>query len=358
MEKLEHRHITRYIESFIQDNEMFIAVEWAEYGDLKQFIKGTRERKENIPEIRVWQYIHQIASALKHMLECRVMHRDLKPANIFIDSNMDLKLGDLGLGRDFSSQTMEAFSRVGTPLYMSPEVLQGNGYDFQCDVWSLGCIGYELCALVNPFKDETKKMSLYDLFQKIIKADYTPLSSSRYSPELLYIIDQMLIVNPEERVNVTDLVTYCEQQMEQKQATQRDTPTLARNGNGSTSSSPEKPRRQFRIDPCLIMDDIIEKLRLLDYDKKFCKTRGHQSLSRTYFALDMEPVEDAETKVKYMVELCFWLLSLGFEDSYKKEHRRKNGNYAADQIKNPFENIRYENFGSRREAIHKVVKDI
>ena len=119
----------------------------------------------------------------------RVMHRDLKPANIFIDGNDNMKLGDLGLGRDFSSQTMEAFSRVGTPLYMSPEVLQGNGYDFQCDVWSFGCIAYELCALRNPFKDEVKKVSLYDLFQKIISGDYSPLSSSRYSSELLYIID-------------------------------------------------------------------------------------------------------------------------------------------------------------------------
>jgi len=143
------------------------------------------------------------------MLAMRVMHRDLKPANIFMDAENNLKLGDLGLGRDFTSQTMEAFSRVGTPLYMSPEVLQGSGYDFQCDVWSLGCIGYEFCALRNPFKDESKKMSLYDLFQKIIKADYVPLGSSRYSPELLYIIDQMLIVNPDERVTINDVVKYC-----------------------------------------------------------------------------------------------------------------------------------------------------
>lgn len=57
------------------------------------------------------------------MQEHRIMHRDLKPANIFIDKSDNLKLGDLGLGRDFTSQTMEAFSRVGTPLYMSPEVL-------------------------------------------------------------------------------------------------------------------------------------------------------------------------------------------------------------------------------------------
>lgn len=56
-------------------------------------------------------------------------------------------------------------------------------------------------------------MSLYDLFQKIIKADYSPLSSSRYSAELLYIIDQMLIVNPEERVNINDVVKYCQEQI-------------------------------------------------------------------------------------------------------------------------------------------------
>jgi NIMA (never in mitosis gene a)-related kinase len=92
---------------------------------------------------------------------------------------------------------------------MSPEILQGNGYDFKCDVWSLGCIVYELCALRSPFKDEVKKMSLYDLFQKIITGDYSPLSSSRYSSELLYIIDQMLIVNPDERATNNDVVNYC-----------------------------------------------------------------------------------------------------------------------------------------------------
>jgi hypothetical protein len=72
-----------------------------------------------------------------------------------------------------------------------------------------------MCALISPFKDETKKMSLYDLFTKIISADYKPLSSSRYSAELLYIIDQMLIVNPEERASIHDVVEYCEKQLEQ-----------------------------------------------------------------------------------------------------------------------------------------------
>ena len=124
-------------------------------------------KQQYLEERRIWTYIWQMSSALKHMQSLRIMHRDLKPANIFIDIDDNLKLGDLGLGRDFTSQTMEAYSRVGTPLYMSPEVLNGSGYDFKSDVWSLGCISYELCALKSPFKDETKKMNLLDLFTKI-----------------------------------------------------------------------------------------------------------------------------------------------------------------------------------------------
>jgi serine/threonine protein kinase len=64
------------------------------------------------------------------MHEKRIMHRDLKPANIFIAADDTLKIGDLGLGREFSSGTIEAYSKVGTPLYMSPEVKNYYNYLF------------------------------------------------------------------------------------------------------------------------------------------------------------------------------------------------------------------------------------
>jgi serine/threonine protein kinase len=86
LEKLHHENIIRYIESFIQDNEMFIAVEWAEKGDLKQLIRTVKAKESYLEERRVWTYIWQISSALKHMFQMRIMHRDLKPANIFIDT--------------------------------------------------------------------------------------------------------------------------------------------------------------------------------------------------------------------------------------------------------------------------------
>lgn len=103
LESLEHNHIIRYLESFIDQNEMFIAVEWAEKGDLKRIIRHARNEENPLEEKKVWEYLYQISTALQHMHDKRIMHRDLKPANIFITADGSLKLGDLGLGRYFSS---------------------------------------------------------------------------------------------------------------------------------------------------------------------------------------------------------------------------------------------------------------
>lgn len=135
---MDHPNIIQYLDSFIENNELYIVVEWAEKGDLKYIVKRALKEDSHLDENRIWEYISQMAEALAHMHSKRIMHRDLKPANIFIDAEGKLKLGDLGLGREMSSQTFEAYSRVGTPLYMSPEVLEGSGYDTKSDVWSLG----------------------------------------------------------------------------------------------------------------------------------------------------------------------------------------------------------------------------
>ena len=102
---LDHPSIVKYLSWFIDSklNELFIAVEWAEKGDLKLVIKKAMEDEIYFQEKRIVEYINQIASALEHMHQKRIMHRDLKPANIFIDNNGNLKVGDLGLSRQLSS---------------------------------------------------------------------------------------------------------------------------------------------------------------------------------------------------------------------------------------------------------------
>src|SRR5690348_5186045 len=133
LQSVDHPNIVKYLDSFISENELYIAIEWADKGDLKRFIKKTNSEGDKFDEYKVIEYTRQLGSALLHMHEKRIIHRDLKPANILIFSDGTLKLGDLGLGRYMSDETFKAFSKVGTPLYMSPEVIRNDGYDFKSD---------------------------------------------------------------------------------------------------------------------------------------------------------------------------------------------------------------------------------
>jgi serine/threonine protein kinase len=139
----------------------------------------------NLDEGLIWKIFSQIVVALKvcHRRmengECRpILHRDLKPANIMLDQNENLKIGDFGLAKELSSGSRLAKTNVGTPFYMSPELINGKQYDERSDIWyavfsllirqvmgwfcvnrSVGCIMYELAALRPPF-DATNQVRL------------------------------------------------------------------------------------------------------------------------------------------------------------------------------------------------------
>ncbi len=126
----------------------------------------------------------------------RIMHRDIKPANIFICDHHTCKLGDLGLGRFISQSSAAAYSEVGTPFYMSPEAITGAGYSFASDVWSLGCLVYELSMLHSPFYQAT--LNYYTLGQRIQQCQYAPLPDT-YSVALRQLVASILVPTPEHR---------------------------------------------------------------------------------------------------------------------------------------------------------------
>jgi NIMA (never in mitosis gene a)-related kinase len=104
---------------------------------------------------------------------------------------------------------MEAFSKVGTPLYMSPEVLLGKGYGFPADTWSLGCVLYELCVLRSPFKPPEKTNSLLDLFRRIKGGKFDPIPpGALYSDELRDLIHRMIVLEPDERPPIDEVHTH------------------------------------------------------------------------------------------------------------------------------------------------------
>ena len=139
---------------------------------------------------------------LKYIHERKILHRDIKPANIFKTKTGIIKFGDFGVSKLLASTLQKASTEIGTPLYLSPEIVKGQKYDATTDIWSLGVTLYELCALKRPF-DTTE--GLTDLNKKILKGDYEPIPDW-YSQDMRDLIKAMLIVDNKKRPTIKQIL--------------------------------------------------------------------------------------------------------------------------------------------------------
>ena len=133
----------------------------------------------------------------------RILHRDLKPGNIFLDANQNAKLGDFGLARVLNQGSMYAETNVGTPYYMSPEQINEQQYDEKSDIWSLGCLTYEMAALRPPFKAQNQLA----LALKIKEGHFDRIPA-HFSDELWRVIKLMLNQDQQRRASIDDLVRH------------------------------------------------------------------------------------------------------------------------------------------------------
>ncbi|OLP85947.1 Serine/threonine-protein kinase Nek1 [Symbiodinium microadriaticum] len=148
---LKHPYIVRYRHSFIENGWLCIFMDYCEGGDLSKVIESAKRRGQRLPEDQILRWITQALLALKYIHEKHVLHRDLKSGNFFISSSGNLKMGDFGIAKVLSSTLACARTQIGTPYYLSPEVCQEKPYTWPSDIWAMGCILYELCALKVPF---------------------------------------------------------------------------------------------------------------------------------------------------------------------------------------------------------------
>jgi NIMA (never in mitosis gene a)-related kinase len=136
-------------------------------GDLQKKIEGFRRMSKHIPESSVWRAGYNILRALELLHHKSILHRDIKSANIFISGSV-YKVGDLNVSKVQGIEARMANTQTGTPYYASPEVWRDEPYDFKSDIWSLGCVLYEMCAYRPPFQGK----DLESLFRNVQKGVY------------------------------------------------------------------------------------------------------------------------------------------------------------------------------------------
>lgn len=157
--KLNHKNIISVFDSF-ETNDEFIMVMECAYGELYEILQDDKR----LPMDVVRKIAKQLVQALHYLHSNRIIHRDIKPQNILIGHNGVVKLADFGFARSMSYNTMVLTSVKGTPLYMAPELVQEKPYDHSADLWSLGCILYELYYGKPPFYTD----KIYSLINGIL----------------------------------------------------------------------------------------------------------------------------------------------------------------------------------------------
>jgi NIMA (never in mitosis gene a)-related kinase 1/4/5 len=126
-------------------------MDFADGGDLQKQISKRKDSLNYFKEEQIIDWFTQICLGMKHVHDRKIIHRDIKAQNVFLTKEGAIKLGDFGIARILHNTVDVTKSVVGTPYYLSPEIIDGLPYSFKSDVWSLGVLLYEMCALKPPF---------------------------------------------------------------------------------------------------------------------------------------------------------------------------------------------------------------
>ena len=140
---------------------------------------------------------------LKYVHKLKVLHRDLKTSNMFLSSNFIIKIGDFGISKILHDTNENAETFVGTPYYLSPEICKNLPYSYKSDVWSLGCILYELCNLEHAFHSN----NLIGLAKKI-EFEQPKKIIDLYSKGLSELIFSMLEKDFEKRPKIEEIFQF------------------------------------------------------------------------------------------------------------------------------------------------------
>lgn len=204
LQSLSHKNIVKMIDVSQTNNNIYIFLEYCNGGSLKDYIKkkgGYLSEKEAII------FFKEICDAFKSMEEKKIIHRDIKQENVLIH-NDQVKISDFGFSRVIEAGDPNYYSRLGTPLYMPPQIIKGEPYGPKCDVWSVGILLYTMLYGFHPFiskNEEAKVTNLIQLLKNIENREVKFPEKPARSQTVKKLLVNMLGKKEEDRLSWKDI---------------------------------------------------------------------------------------------------------------------------------------------------------
>jgi MAP/microtubule affinity-regulating kinase len=199
MKNLKHFSVVRILDVFETEKYILLVMENVLGGDLLTFIK----KRTKLPEKTARFIFKQLLQSLKYIHSKNIVHRDIKLDNILIDLNNNIKLCDFGVGKYLANNNEILFDQCGTPAYIAPEVMSGEGYvGFPVDIWSSGVVLYSLLMGNIPFKAQ----NLNELQGLIMSGNFKQVNG--ISKEANDLLNKLLDINPKTRITIDDALNH------------------------------------------------------------------------------------------------------------------------------------------------------
>ncbi len=202
LKQCNSKYIVHYYNSYIKNYQIWIILEYCDGGSLLELIKILQKP---LNEEQIASLIYMILLGLNFLHENKKIHRDVKTGNILLSREGIAKLGDFGVSTQLMHSFSKKISKIGTPFYMSPEVILQNKYNYKCDIWSLGITCIEMAEGEPPFS----KIKPYLVLKKIITQPPKGLKNKdKWSNDFNDFIEKCLIYEPNERPSAKDLLKH------------------------------------------------------------------------------------------------------------------------------------------------------